>query len=365
MREIDAAVVRGPEEHAVEAVTLDDPESGEVLVDVRATGVCHTDYHAYTSERTDFPIVLGHEGAGVVEAVGDGVSTVEPGDRVVLWVLPSCGDCEYCRSGRPYLCQARRETRGRMMDGTRRLGRDGKAINHFYAQSSFASMAVVPERQVIPVPDEVPFEIGALLGCGVTTGLGAVSNITEVGSGESVAVFGCGGVGAGAVLAANAVSAGPIVAVDLDADTLETMAEIGATHTVDAGDEDPVAEIEALTGGVDYAFECIGTPQTVQQAVASLGPGGTAAITGTSSTPPAEIDLGQFTKGISVVGNIVGFTQPRVDIPRYAAMYQNGDLDLETILTRRYELDELDEAFAALDAGEGIRSVVRFDEGAH
>ncbi|QCC48987.1 alcohol dehydrogenase catalytic domain-containing protein [Halobellus limi] len=362
MREIEAAVVRSPGEHAVETVTLEDPEPGEVLVDVRATGVCHTDYHAYTSEDTDFPIVLGHEGAGVVEAVGDGVATVEPGDRVVLWVLPSCGDCERCRSGRPYLCQARRETRGRMMDGTRRLSRGGEPIDHFYAQSSFASMAVVPERQVVPVPDEVPFETGALLGCGVTTGLGAVSNVTEVDGGESVAVFGCGGVGAGAVLAAKAVSAGTIVAVDLDADTLETMAEIGATHTVNAGETDPVDEIEALTGGVDYAFECIGTPQTVQQAIASLAPGGTAAITGTSSTPPAEIDLGRFTKGISVVGNIVGFTQPRVDIPRYARMYLNGDLDLDAVLTRRYDLDELDEAFAALDAGEVIRSVVEFDE---
>ena len=364
MREIEAAVVHGPEEHAVETVTLDDPGPGEVLVDVRATGVCHTDYHAYTSDDTDFPVVLGHEGAGVVEAVGDGVSTVEPGDHVVLWVLPSCGDCEYCRSGQPYLCQARRETRGQMMDGTHRLSQDGEPIDHFYAQSSFASMAVVPERQVVPVADDVPFEIGALLGCGVTTGLGAVSNITDVDGGETVAVFGCGGVGAGAVLAANAVSAGTIVAVDLDADTLDTMAEIGATHTVNAGEEDPVERIEELTGGVDYAFECIGAPQTVQQAIASLRPGGTAAITGTSNTPPAEIDLGRFTKGISVVGNIVGFTQPRVDIPRYVRMYQNGDLDLDAILTRRYELEELDEAFAALDAGEVIRSVVQFEEGA-
>ncbi|MFB6090786.1 MAG: alcohol dehydrogenase catalytic domain-containing protein [Halobellus sp.] len=363
MREIEAAVVREPDAHAVETLELADPESGEVLVDVRATGVCHTDYHAYTSDETDFPVVLGHEGCGVVEAVGDGVSTVAPGDRVVLWVLPSCGDCEHCRSGKPYLCQARRETRGRMMDGTRRLSKDSDPINHFYAQSSFATMSVVPERQVVPIPETVPFPIGALLGCGVTTGLGAVTNIADVSSGETVAVFGCGGVGAGAVLAADAVSAGTIVAVDLDPDTLATMREIGATHTVDAGESDPVAEIEALTGGVDYAFECIGTPQTAQQAIASLAPGGTAAITGTSDTPPAEIDLGQFTAGISVVGNIVGFTRPSIDIPRYARLYENGDLPLDEVLTRTYSLDGLDAAFDALAAGDVIRSAIEFEPG--
>ncbi|WP_435182602.1 alcohol dehydrogenase catalytic domain-containing protein [Halobellus sp. EA9] len=363
MREVEAAVVREPGTHAVETVALADPAPGEVLVDVRATGVCHTDYHAYTSAETDVPIVLGHEGCGVVKAVGDGVSTVDPGDRVVLWVLPSCGDCEYCRAGEPYLCQARRETRGRMMDGTRRLSKDGDPINHFYAQSSFATMAVVPERQVVPVPETVPYPICALLGCGVTTGLGAVTNIADVDSGETVAVFGCGGVGAGAVLAADAVSAGTIVAVDLDADTLATMREIGATHTVEAGVDDPVEEIRGLTGGVDYAFECIGTPQTVQQAIASLGPGGTAAITGTSDTPPAEIDLGQFTSGISVVGNIVGFTRPRIDIPRYARLYENGDLPLDAVLTRTYALDELGAAFDALAAGDVIRSVVEFEPG--
>jgi len=364
MRDVTAAVVTEPGEFSIESVSLADPKPDEVLVDVRATGVCHTDFHAYTSEDTDFPIVLGHEGAGVVTAVGDDVSTVDVGDRVVLWVLPSCGDCEYCRSGSPYLCQARRDTRGQMMDGTHRLTREGTPINHFYAQSSFASMAVVPSRQVVPIPDTVPFEIGALLGCGVTTGLGAVTNITDVGSGETVAVFGCGGVGAGAILAADAVSAGMIIAVDLDSETLTTMDEIGATQTINASTADPVAEIRELTGGVDYAFECIGTPQTVQQAIASLGPGATAAITGTSSTPPAEIDLGQFTKGITVTGNIVGFTQPSVDIPKYARMYENGDLDLDAILTARYELHELADAFDALAAGNGIRSVVRFDEGA-
>ena len=364
MREITAAVTREPNEYAVESVSLADPEPGEVLVDVRATGVCHTDYHAYTSEDTSFPVVLGHEGAGVVEAVGDGVSTVSPGDRVVLWVLPSCGDCEFCRRGDPYLCQARREVRGRMMDGTRRLSQEGEPINHFYAQSLFASMAVVPERQVVPIPDAVPFEIGALLGCGVTTGLGAVTNIAGVGSGETVAVFGCGGVGAGAVLAAGAVSSGTIVAVDLDPETLATMETIGATHTVNATEADPVETIRERTGGVDYAFECIGRPQTVRQAIDVLRPGGTAAITGTSSTPRAEIDLGRFTKGISVVGNIVGFTRPRVDIPRYATMYLNDDLALDAVLTGRYELPELGEAFAALDAGTGIRSVVQFPEGA-
>jgi len=363
MREITAAVTHEPETHTVERVTLDDPKPDEVLVDVRATGVCHTDYHAYTSERTAFPVVLGHEGAGVVEAVGNDVTTVKPGDHVVLWVLPSCGDCQYCQRGQPYLCQARKETRGRMMDGTRRLSHGDEPIDHFYAQSSFASMAVVPERQVVPVDETLPFEIGALLGCGVTTGIGAVTNIAAVASGETVAVFGCGGVGAGAILAANAVSAGEIVAVDLDAETLARMREIGATETIDASATDPVATIDAAVGAVDYAFECIGAPATVTQSIEALGPGGTAVITGTSDSDPAKIDLGLFTCGIEVIGNIVGFTRPHVDIPRYVTMYQNGDLDLDAILTDRYELDELDDAFEALETGEGIRSVVRFEPG--
>ncbi|WP_226043110.1 alcohol dehydrogenase catalytic domain-containing protein [Natrinema sp. DC36] len=363
MHEITAAVTHEPGTHTVESVTLKDPKPNEVLIDVRATGVCHTDYHAYTSDRTEFPVVLGHEGAGVVDAVGSNVTTVDSGDHVVLWVLPSCGDCQHCQRGQSYLCQARKDTRGRMMDGTRRLSRSDTPVNHFYAQSSFASMAVVPERQVVPVDETLPFEISALLGCGVTTGLGAVTNIAEVESGETVAVFGCGGVGAGAILAASAVSAGEIIAVDLDAETLATMREIGATKTIDASATDPVTAIDDYVGSVDYAFECIGSPPTVTQSIEVIGPGGTAVITGTSDSDPIELDLGLFTSGIDVIGNIVGFTQPHVDIPKYVTMYQNGDLDLDAILTDLYEIDELDDAFEALESGEGIRSVVRFDPG--
>jgi Zn-dependent alcohol dehydrogenase len=363
MREITAAVTHKAGTHTVESVTLDDPKPNEVLVDVRATGVCHTDYHAYTNERTEFPVVLGHEGAGIVKAVGSNVTAVESGDHVVLWVLPSCGDCRYCQRGQSYLCQVRKDTRGRMMDGTHRLSRADKPVNHFYAQSSFASMAVVPERQVVPIDETLPFEIGALLGCGVTTGLGAVTNIAEVMSGETVAVFGCGGVGAGTILAANAASAGEIIAVDLDAETLSTMREIGATKTIDASATDPVTAIDDYVGSVDYAFECIGAPATVTQSTKVLGPGGTAVITGTSDSDPVELDLGLFTSGINIVGNIVGFTQPHVDIPKYVTMYQNGDLDLDTILTDRYEIDELDNAFEALETGDGIRGVVHFDPG--
>lgn len=363
MHEITAAVVREPNSVAVETVDLEDPQPGEVLVDVRATGVCHTDYHAYTSADLNTPIVLGHEGAGVVKAVGDGVSTVSPGDHVVLWVLPSCGECGYCRQGKPYLCQVRRDLDGGLLDGTRRLRANDGPINHFYAQSSFASMAVVPERQVVPIDEDVPHEIAALLGCGVTTGIGGVLNVADVDSGDSVAVFGCGGVGAGAILAAAAVSAGTIVAVDVDEDTLETMAEIGATHIVDASATDPVEAIYDRVGGVDHVIECLGAPETVRQAIETLSPGGTAVITGTSDTAPAEIDLGLFTSGISVVGNIVGFTRPHVDIPRYATMYRNGDLQLARLLTHRYELSDLEAAFAGFESGDGIRRVVNFDAG--
>ncbi|WP_436348282.1 alcohol dehydrogenase catalytic domain-containing protein [Natronorubrum sp. FCH18a] len=359
MHEIDAAVMREPERLSYESVQLEEPKPEEVLVDVRATGVCHTDYHAYTNQEIDCPVVLGHEGAGVVEAVGDRVTAVEPGDHVVLWVLPSCGHCEYCSSGQPYLCPKHTETRGRMPDGTTRLRGDDGPINQFFAQSSFASKAVVPERSAVPIRTDVPFEIAALLGCGIPTGIGAVTNTADVGPGDDVAVFGCGGVGASAILGADLIGARSIVAVDIEPEKLDAMRGLGATDVIDASSTDPVEEIHRLTGGVDYSFECIGRPQTLEQAFESLGRGGTAVVTTTKDTGTFEIDGGAFPRGVSIVGNMVGSIRPRVDVPKLANLYAEGRLDLDALLTDTYPLPELDEAFDALRDGDGIRNVVR------
>lgn len=362
MHEITAAVMREPEQLSYESVRLEEPKSDEVLVDVRATGVCHTDYHAYTNREIDCPIVLGHEGAGVVEAVGEQVTAVDPGDHVVLWVLPSCGHCEYCSTGRPYLCPQRVETRGEMPDGTKRLHDEEGSIDHFFSQSSFATKAVVPERSAIPIRTDIPFEIAALLGCGIPTGAGAVLNTAEVGPGEDVAVFGCGGVGASAILAADLVNAQRIIAVDIAAEKLERMLEIGATDAVDASATDPVVEIERLTGGVGYSFECIGRSQTLEQAFESLGRDGTAVATTTKETGSFEIDGSAFLEGVSIVGNKVGSIRPRADLPKLADLYAEGELDLDALLTETYPLSELDEAFEALREGDGIRNVVRMSE---
>jgi len=362
MHEITAAVMREPEQLSYESVQLDEPKAGEVLVDIQATGVCHTDYNAYTSEDTDRPIVLGHEGAGVVEAVGEQVTAVEPGDHVVLWVLPSCGHCEYCSTGRPYLCPQFTETRGEMSDGTTRLHDEEGRIGHFFSQSSFATKAVVPERSAVPIREDIPFEIAALLGCGVPTGVGAVLNTAEVRPGDDVAVFGCGGVGASAILAADLAGARNVVAVDVDAEKLSQMQELGATDVVDASQTDPVEEIERLTGGVDYSFECIGRTETIEQAFESLGRGGTAVATTTKHTGTLEIDGSSLLGGVSLVGNIVGSIQPRSDLPKLADLYAQGKLDLDALLTDTYPLSELDEAFEALHESQGIRNVVRPSE---
>jgi len=362
MHEINAAVMRKPEELSHESITLADPKEEEVLVDIQATGVCHTDYHAYTSEEIQCPVVLGHEGAGVVEAVGEQVTAVEPGDHVVLWVLPSCGQCQFCSSGRPFLCPEHTEIRGSMPDGTKRLGGDDGPINHFFAQSSFASKAVVPERTAVPIRTDIPFEIAALLGCGVPTGVGAVLNTGDVRPGDDVAIFGCGGVGASAILGADLAGARKIIAVDINEKKLDQMREIGATDVVNASATDPVEEIKRLTDGVDYSFECIGQPQTIEQAFESLDRGGTAVATTTKDTGTFELNGGAFTQGVSIVGNMVGSTQPTIDIPKLADLYVEGRLDLDALLTGSYPLSELGDAFDDLHEGDGIRSVIQMKE---
>jgi len=365
MPSIRAAVCRRHGDLSIETLTLDDPAAGEVLVDLAASGVCHTDYHFYAGEHeVPLPVVLGHEGAGTVETVGAGVERVDPGDRVVLSLLPSCGHCEYCASGRPYLCPTALDVRftGTLTNGERRLRDDDGPVNHFYAQSSFASQAVVTEESVVPIGDHVPFEIAAALGCGATTGIGAVFETAAVAPGERVAIFGCGGTGTSALLAAAAVSASEVVAVDVDERKLDAARESGATVTIDASDNDPVEQIESL-GGVDYAFEFVGHDDRVrEQAIAAVDPGGTVVLSGAAREDASASLASVIGAGKTVVGNVAGSVRPLVDVPRYAAMAARGDLPLGDLIDDSYGLADAEQALDDLVSGAATKPVLRYSE---
>lgn len=366
MEAIEAAVVPEVDELTVQELELDEPGAAEVLVDLRATGVCHTDYHFY---RGDYdvpkPVVLGHEGAGVVETVGENVTSLEPGQPVVLSLLPTCNTCRFCRSGRPYLCQSALDVRfeGTLLDGTRRLhGPDGP-VNHFYAQSSFATKAVVPVESVVPVPDELPFEVASMLACSGMTGMGAIHNTADLEPGDDIAIFGCGGTGASAVLASRALPLGEVIVVDIVEEKLELARDLGATITVDGATTDPVETIrEHAPDGVQYAFDFVGFNAAVRdQALAVTEPGGTLVLSG-GAEEGAEIDLGALlAEGRSVTSNVAGSARPHLDIPRYAELYLDGKLPLDRLVGRRYGLDDLEAAFTSLENGEVAKSVITFD----
>ncbi|ELY61987.1 alcohol dehydrogenase catalytic domain-containing protein [Natronococcus jeotgali] len=364
MTEITAAVLEGPRDLSIESIELAEPKADEVRVDLKATGVCHTDHHRYVgTSDAPYPIVLGHEGAGVVDAVGENVTSVEPGDHVVLWVLPFCRECAFCERGDPHLCSRRSAVKGgTLLDGTRRLSRGEEKVNHFYGQSSFASHCVVAEQTAVKIPESLPFPEASLLGCGAITGLGAVVNTADVSIGEPAAVFGCGGVGSSAILGASLAGANPIIAVDIEDETLATVADLGATHTINSSETDPVREISRLTdGGVKYAFECTSIPGVIEQAVEAVQPGGTVVATTTSSADPLQIAPGELTYGKRIVGNVGGSAQPSIDIPRFATLAQSGRLPLEKLVSQTYSLDQLDEAFEAIENGNGIRGVVTYE----
>lgn len=368
MYRIEAAVLRGERELAVEEVSLDEPGPNEVLVDVQATGVCHTDYRQYAGPaNVSYPAVLGHEGAGVVEAVGQEVDSVQPGDHVVMWVLSPCGDCPPCERGEPYFCEVDADVvfGGTMMDGTRRLHGDNGPLNHFFTQSSFATKAVVPARTAIPIPPDISFDAAALLGCGASTGIGSVLNAASMDAGASAVVFGCGGVGCSALLGADAIGASPLIAVDVVDWKLASAMEMGATHSVNPEQTDPIEEIRDITdGGVDYAFECIGNPTVMEQAIEATRTGGTAVLVGGGSgeekvafNPRGNLLPG----GKTIQGSVGGFVQPQIDIPRFAEMYANGDLNLDLLISEHYELAELSQAFEDMEDGNVLRGVVVFE----
>jgi Zn-dependent alcohol dehydrogenase len=350
----------------VEELILAPPGPGEVLVRLHASGVCHSDQNAIDgTAETRCPVVLGHEGAGVVEEVGIGVTRVCPGDHVALSWAPSCGECAECLRDLPQLCSAvwPAMEAGGLLDGTTRLSRDGDPVYHYSFISSFAEACVLPERSCIPIPGDVPFEIAGLVGCAVTTGVGAVWRTAKVRPGDRVAVFGCGGVGLSAVLGAAAAGAGAIVAVDPAPAKLDVACELGATDAVPwttSPEETAAAVIEVSGGGVDYAIEATGRPEAMLGAFLSTRARGAAVLIG---IPPADAVLPLPALSIPrlerrVLGSLYGSSRPERDFPLTLDLYRRGRLPLDRLVSHRLPLGDVERAFELLRSGEALRVVL-------
>ena len=349
----------------VEEVELDGPRSGEVLVDIGACGICRSDYHFMKGEaRTVLPTVMGHEASGTVEEVGEGVTRLKRGDDVILSFVPNCGRCYFCNTGSPGLCELHGSTPGTMFDGTTRLHKGDQRIAHFGKVAGFAERTVVPESGCIPVPKNVPVEAAALIGCCVTTGVGAAVINAKVEPGSTVAVVGCGGVGLNAIQGARLAGASKIIAVDIREGQLEFAMKFGATHSVNARDQDAVARVKEITGGLgaDYAFEVFGSAETVETAYAMARKGGTVVVVGIAPMgEKAGINAVSLVRDEKVLkGSYYGSARCHVDMPRMVDWYLSGRLNLDDLITRRYGLDQVNEAYEDLNRGDIGRGVVMF-----
>lgn len=350
----------------VEEVTLDEPQDHEVLVKLVATGVCHTDIQVVIGERRmpAVPVVLGHEGAGIVEKVGPGVTTLQPGDHVVMVVIFSCGKCHYCTIGKPTLCSVGliNYVMGTLPTGGKRLRKGDQEISHFFSQSSFAEYAVVHERTAVKIRDDAPLEKACLMGCAATTGIGAVLNVAEVRPGESIVVYGMGGVGLSAIMGAKLAGAGKIIAVSRTDQKLEMAKEVGADDVINAKREDPRQRVFELTaGGADYAIECVGSVDVIAEAFGSLRPGGKCVAVG--STPPGTmvtVSPDDLLMNKMLTGTLQGGIRAAVDIPRYIDLFIEGKLPLDKIVAKSYSLDKINEAIKANLGGAVGRQIIRF-----
>ncbi len=365
-----AVVLREPGRPVgVETVTLAPPRRGEVLVRVAAAGVCHSDVHLADGRlgAGRWPMVLGHEGAGVIEAVGEGVEAVSIGDHVAFCFVPACGFCPACRAGRRTLCETagRFGVTGMLMDGTSRLrAGDGTVLQHGLMVACFAQFAVVPAAGAVPLPASIPFWQAALLGCGVVTGIGAV-NRAGLRVGASVCVIGCGGVGLQVIAGARLAGAGTIVAVDVDQAKLELALRRGATHALRAADgAHVVEEVMALTGGgVEHAFEVVGRPETIRQAWDVLRPGGIAMVVGVAPVG-VEVSLPaiEFLSEKTITGSYYGSSDVHASLGRLVQLVGDGRLDLGEVVSDVIALDDVQQALDRLRRGEGARSVIVIDE---
>lgn len=359
-----AVMYRRREPLVVEEVELDAPGPGEARVRFAASGVCHSDLsHFLRDTWTPLPLVLGHEGAGVVTAVGPQVTQVQPGDHVILAFGNKCGECAYCRRGQPALCTP--EDPARSVHVRTHLHKDGRPVYQFQGVSSFARESTLPATNCVRIRPDVPLEPACLIACGVSTGFGSVFNVAQVQPGASVVVIGAGGVGLNVIQAARLAGATRIIAVDLLPQKLELARDFGASHGLPAGEGDVVQRVKELTGGqgADYAFEVIGLPQTIRQAYDVTGKGGTVVVVGVAAddaqvTFPAA-DL--MRSGKTIKGSVAGAVAPQVDFPRLVDLWQSGRLAIEQLISRRFALDEVNEAFRAMQAGEVARGVIVYE----
>lgn len=374
--EIRAAVLRAsglPRPYAdsrpltIETVRLDPPGPGEARVAIKAAGLCHSDLSVVDGNRPrPLPMALGHEAAGVVEALGPGVDDLKVGDRVVMVFMPSCGHCAPCATGRPALCEpgAAANGRGELLTGGRRLRDGASELNHHLGCSAFAERAVVSRRSLVRVPDDLPFEHAALFGCAVLTGVGAVVNTAGVRPGQSVAVVGLGGVGLASVLGALAAGAGPVVAVDLSDDKLALARSLGPVETVNAGDADAVDQVRAVTGGgAEVALEMAGSVRALEAAWKMTRRGG---LTVTAGLPPPDAALAVNVVSLvgeerTLKGSYIGTCVPSRDVPRFVDMFRRGLLPVDRLLTRTIRLDQINAALDELADGRTVRTVVVFD----
>lgn len=362
--QITAAIFRTLDQPlTLETVEIDAPGPHEVLVRTVASGVCHSDLHAlHGTLPTRTPAILGHEPAGIIEAVGDEVTTVKPGDHVIACTSMYCGSCTQCVLGRPHLCTNRYACL-RPREARPRLSQKGEPMEQFADLGSFAEKMLLHERAVVKIGDDIPLDRAALVGCAVTTGVGAALNTAQVTPGSSVAVFGAGGVGISVIQGARIAGARQIIAVDLLDHKLETAKHFGATHTINAQTGDTVKAIKRLSeGGVDFSFDAIGNKQVAEQCFYALAPRGLATIVG--AMPPGqkiELTVGHFFVEKRITGSIMGSNRFQLDMPKYLELYRQGRLNLDDMISRRGRLEDVNEAFRAMAAGEVTRTVLLFD----
>lgn len=365
---IAAVARRAKKPLRIETVQLEGPREGEVMVKIKATGICHTD--AFTLSGADpegiFPTILGHEGAGVIVETGPGVTSVKRGDHVIPLYTPECRQCEYCTSGKTNLCQAVRVTQGQglMPDGTSRFSIKGKPIYHYMGTSTFANYTVLPEIAVAKIRKDAPFDKVCYIGCGVTTGLGAVMNTAKVEPGSNVAVFGLGGIGLNVIQGARMVGANKIIGVDMNPKKQRLAKKFGMTHFVNASKVDNVVEniVDLTNGGVDYSFECIGNTEVMRQALECCHKGwGESIIIGVAgagqeiSTRPFQLVTGRVWRGTAFGG-----AKGRTDVPKIVDWYMDGKIDIDTLITHTMPLKNINKAFDLMHQGKSIRSVVTF-----
>ena len=353
----------------IEEIDLQGPQKGEVLVRLHATGVCHTDQFTLSGDDPEgiFPCILGHEGAGVIEEIGKGITNLKPGDHVIPLYMPQCKSCKFCKSGKTNLCQAIRKTQGKglMPDGKSRFSKNGKTIFHFMGTSTFSEYIILPKISVAKINEKAPLDKVCLLGCGITTGIGAVLNTAKVTPGSTVAVFGLGGVGLSVIQGAVMAKADRILAIDLNPAKFEMAKQMGATDCLNPKDFDREIQeviVDLTNGGVDYSFEAIGNVKTMRQALECCHKGwGESTIIGVAgagqeiSTRPFQLVTGRVWRG-TAFGGVKG----RTELPGFVDRYLNNEIKIDELITHTHSFEHINEAFYLMEKGESIRSVIRF-----